>query len=34
VIDVSGVGHDGRRMSDAAAPLIAAALQREIRALD
>jgi hypothetical protein len=34
VIDVPGVGHDGRRMSDAAAPLIAAVLQREIRALD
>lgn len=26
VIDVPGVGHDGRRMSDAAAPLVAAAL--------
>ncbi len=26
VIDVQGVGHDGRRMSDAAAPLIAEAL--------
>jgi hypothetical protein len=28
VIDVPDVGHDGRRMSDAAAPLIAAALHR------
>jgi hypothetical protein len=28
VIDVPGVGHDGRRMSDAAAPLIAEALKR------
>nr|WP_294510783.1 alpha/beta hydrolase [uncultured Rhodopila sp.] len=28
VIDVPGVGHDGRRMSDAAAPLIAAALKQ------
>jgi hypothetical protein len=28
VIDVPDVGHDGRRMSDAAAPLIAQALQR------
>jgi hypothetical protein len=27
VIDVAGVGHDGRRMSDAAAPLIAEALR-------
>jgi hypothetical protein len=27
VIDVPDVGHDGRRMSDAAAPLIAAALR-------
>jgi len=26
VIDVENVGHDGRRMSDAAAPVIAAAL--------
>lgn len=29
VIDVPGVGHDGRRMSDAAAPLIAEALHRD-----
>jgi hypothetical protein len=28
VIDVADVGHDGRRMSDAAAPLIAEALRR------
>ncbi len=28
VIDVADVGHDGRRMADAAAPLIAAALHR------
>jgi hypothetical protein len=28
VIDVPGVGHDGRRMSDAAAPVIAKALKR------
>lgn len=28
VIDVPDVGHDGRRMSDAAAPLIAEALHR------
>jgi hypothetical protein len=28
VIDVPGVGHDGRRMSDAAAPLVAEALAR------
>jgi hypothetical protein len=34
VIDVPGVGHDGRRMSDAAAPLIAEALQRRAHALD
>jgi hypothetical protein len=30
VIDVPDVGHDGRRMSDAAAPLIAAALHRAV----
>jgi hypothetical protein len=29
VIDVPDVGHDGRRMSDAAAPLIAEALRRD-----
>jgi hypothetical protein len=29
VIDVPDVGHDGRRMSAAAAPVIAAALRRE-----
>jgi hypothetical protein len=29
VIDVPNVGHDGRRMSDAAAPIIAAALRRD-----
>lgn len=29
VIDVPGVGHDGRRMSDAAAPIIAEALRRD-----
>jgi hypothetical protein len=34
VIDVPGVGHDGRRMSDAAAPLIAEALQRRAHTLD
>jgi hypothetical protein len=34
VIDVPGVGHDGRRMSDAAAPLIAEALKRRAHALD
>jgi hypothetical protein len=34
VIDVPGVGHDGRRMSDAAAPLIAEALRRRADALD
>jgi hypothetical protein len=34
VIDVPGVGHDGRRMSDAAAPLVAEALKHEARALD
>jgi len=28
LVDVPGVGHDGRRMSDAAAPLIAEALRR------
>jgi hypothetical protein len=27
VIDVPGVGHDGRRMSDAAAPIIAQSLR-------
>ena len=32
VIDVPDVGHDGKRMSDAAAPLIAAALQRDAAA--
>jgi hypothetical protein len=31
VIDVPDVGHDGRRMSDAAAPLIAEALHRDLR---
>lgn len=30
VIDVSDVGHDGRRMSDAAAPLIGEALRRSV----
>jgi hypothetical protein len=34
VIDVPGVGHDGRGMSGAAAPLIAAALRQEMRTLD
>jgi hypothetical protein len=34
VIDVPDVGHDGRRMSDAAAPLIAAALRRDTSPLD
>jgi hypothetical protein len=34
MIDVPGVGHDGHRMSDAAAPLIAAALRQEVRPLD
>ena len=33
LIDVPGVGHDGRRMSDAAAPLIAAALHAHAEAL-
>jgi hypothetical protein len=32
VIDVQDVGHDGRQMSDAAAPLIAEALRRSIAA--
>ncbi|MGD0106433.1 MAG: alpha/beta hydrolase [Rhodopila sp.] len=32
VIDVPDVGHDGRRMSDAAAPLIAEALRRSVAA--
>ena len=32
VIDVPDVGHDGRRMSDAAAPVIAAALRRSAAA--
>jgi hypothetical protein len=34
VVDVPGVGHDGRRMSDAAAPLIAETLKHEARSLE
>ncbi len=34
VVDVPGVGHDGRRMSDAAAPLVAETLKHEARSLD
>jgi hypothetical protein len=34
LIDVPGVGHNGRRMSDAAAPLVAAALRQQRQPLD
>jgi hypothetical protein len=30
LLDVPGVGHDGRRMSDAAAPVVAEALRRSV----